>query len=45
VADVDNDGNWDLINNGGLEQSMHVDYDFLATPYFRDHTIGFRRAL
>lgn len=45
VADVNGDGKWDLINNGGLESSMHVDYDFLSLPYFTEHTMGFRRAL
>lgn len=44
VADVDGDGKWDLINNGGLTSSMHVDYDFLTEPYFNQHTMGFRRA-
>jgi hypothetical protein len=24
---------------------MHVDYNFLETPYFYQHTMGFRRAL
>lgn len=45
VADVDGDGRWDLINNGGLQSDMHVDYDFLAIDYFAQHTMGFRRAL
>ena len=45
VADVDNDGRWDLINNGGLASNMHVDYDFLATDYFNQHTMGYRNAL
>lgn len=45
VADVDGDGAWDLINNGGLESAMHVDYGFAANPYFTDHTMGYRRAL
>lgn len=44
VADVNGDGKWDLINNGGLADNMHVDYDFLAEPYFNQHTMGFRRA-
>lgn len=45
VADVDGDGRWDLLNNGGLQSAMHVDYDFLANPYFSEHTMGYRRAL
>jgi hypothetical protein len=45
IADVDNDGRWDLINNGGLAGNMHVDYDFLSTEYLAAHTMGFRRAL
>jgi hypothetical protein len=45
IADVDGDTRWDLINNGGLTGSMHVDYNFLETPYFYQHTMGFRRAL
>lgn len=45
VADVDNDGHWDLINNGGLASNMHVDYNFLAIPYFYEHTMGYRNAL
>lgn len=45
VADVDNDGRWDLINNGGLSHNMHVDYDFLSNPYFSEHTMGYRNAI
>lgn len=45
IADVDGDGHWDLINNGGLASAMHVDYDFLAMDYFNQHTMGFRRVL
>jgi cell wall-associated NlpC family hydrolase len=45
IADVDNDGRWDLINNGGLSNNMHVDYDFLSMEYFNQHTMGFRSAL
>ena len=45
IADIDGDGKWDLINNGGLQDTMHIDYDFLNTPYFSDHTMGFRAAL
>ena len=45
IADIDGDGKWDLINNGGLQDTMHIDYDFLNTPYFSDHTMGFRTAL
>jgi cell wall-associated NlpC family hydrolase len=45
VADVDGDETLDLINNGGLQDNMHVDYNFLANPYFYEHTMGFRRAL
>lgn len=45
VADVNGDGRWDLINNGGLAGNMHVDDDFLAEPYFNQHTMGFRRAM
>lgn len=45
IADVDQDGRWDLINNGGLASAMHVDYDFLSQDYFAAHTMGFRRAI
>lgn len=45
VADVDGDGRWDLINNGGLASSLHVDMDFMSQGYFADHTMGYRRAL
>lgn len=45
IADVDGDGRWDLINNGGLVSAMHVDYGFLDTDYFAAHTMGYRRAL
>lgn len=45
LADVNGDGRWDLINNGGLRGDLHVDYDFLSQPYFAEHTIGYRRAL
>lgn len=45
IADVDNDGRWDLINNGGLADSMHVDSDFLSMDYFNQHTMGYRSAL
>lgn len=45
LADVDGDGQWDLINNGGLSSDMHVDYSFLDNPYFSEHTMGYRRAL
>lgn len=45
LADVDGDGRWDLINNGGLSSDMHIDYDFLSIDYFNQHTMGFRRAL
>lgn len=45
LADVDGDGRWDLIHNGGDSHEMHVSYDFLNIPYFRDYTMGFRRAL
>lgn len=45
IADVDNDGRWDLINNGGLSSNMHVDLQFMDMDYFNQHTMGFRRAL
>lgn len=45
IADVDSNGTWDLINNGGLASNMHVDYDFMSLPYFSEHTIGFRSVL
>jgi cell wall-associated NlpC family hydrolase len=45
VADVDGDSRWDLINNGGLASSMHVDYGFQSIDYFAAHTMGYRRAL
>ena len=45
VADVNGDGRWDLINNGGLQSDMHVDLDFMENEYFSSHTIGFYRAL
>lgn len=45
VADVNGDGRWDLINNGGLASNMHTDLDFLSIDYFAAHTMGFRRAL
>lgn len=45
VADVDGDGRWDLINNGGIGSGMHTDYDFLSMGYFSEHTMGYRRAI
>jgi cell wall-associated NlpC family hydrolase len=45
VADVGGDGRWDLVNNGGLQASLHVDYGFMDNPYFNQHTMGYRRAL
>jgi len=45
VADVDGDGRWDIVNNGGLQDNLHVDFDFMANPYFYEHTMGYRRAL
>lgn len=45
VADVDGDGKWDLINNGGLADNMHIDYDMLSIPYLADNTMSWRRAL
>lgn len=45
IADVNGDGTWDLINNGGLQHNMHIDYSFLDEPYFNQHLKGFRTAL
>lgn len=45
IADVDGDGKWDLINNGGLQDTMHIDFSFLDNHYFSDHTMGFRTVL
>jgi cell wall-associated NlpC family hydrolase len=45
AGDLDGDGTLDLINNGGLQDSMHVDYSFMDNPYFYEHTMGYRRAL
>lgn len=45
VADVNGDGVFDLINNGGLAGDMHVDYSFMSMPYFSEHFKGYRRAL
>jgi hypothetical protein len=45
VADVDGDGALDLINNGGHQAAMHVDYAFMDDPYFNQHFKGYRRAL
>jgi cell wall-associated NlpC family hydrolase len=45
VADVDGDGVYDLINNGGHQAAMHVDYSYMDDPYFNRHFKGYRRAL
>lgn len=45
VADVNGDGSDDLINNGGHQADMHVDYSFMDDPYFQQHFKGYRRAL
>jgi cell wall-associated NlpC family hydrolase len=45
VADVDGDGAMDLINNGGHEAQMHVDFRFMDDPYFAEHFKGYRRAI
>jgi cell wall-associated NlpC family hydrolase len=45
VADIDGDQRWDLVNNGGLADDLHIDYSFMDMPYFYKHTMGFRRAL
>jgi cell wall-associated NlpC family hydrolase len=45
VADVDGDGALDLINNGGHQAAMHVDYSYMDDPYFNQHFKGYRRAL
>jgi len=45
VLDANNDGKWDLLNNGGLASNMHIDYDFMANPYFNEHTMDFRTVL
>lgn len=45
LADVNGDGQWDLIHNGADQSQMHVTYSFLTDSYLGQHTIGFRRAL
>lgn len=45
VADVNGDGVYDLINNGGHQADMHVDLSFMDDPYFNQHFKGYRRAL
>ncbi len=45
VADVNGDGQWDLIHNGADAGYLHVTYSFLTDSYLGAYTIGFRRAL
>lgn len=45
LADVNGDGQWDLIHNGADQGQMHITYSFLTDSYLGQHTLGFRRAL
>lgn len=45
VADLDQDGRWDMIHAAAPGIGVIVDYDVFSIPFFRDAVIGYRSAL
>lgn len=45
VADLDQDGRWDMIHAAAPGVGVIVDYDVFSIPFFRDAIIGYRSAL
>lgn len=45
LADLDQDGAWDMIHAAAPGIGVVVDYDVFSIPFFRDAIIGYRSAL
>lgn len=45
LADIDNDGQWDMIHAAAPGLGVMIDYNVMAIPFYTDALIGYRSAL